>query len=402
MGRPHTEGFFVHERLIEARDARNVTQKELATSLGVSHPTVSRWEHGDRIPDSPTLNKLADALGVSPTYFLKPMPDHGGAPIFFRSLASAAARARTKERAKVRWLQHISLTLQASLELPEVDIPEFVSPGSYARLTDGDLENIASEMRAHWKLGQGPIRNMALVAENAGVVIGIDEVGSTTIDGQANWSNADNRPYILLARDKFTAFRRQMDIAHELSHVIAHRGVSVQQLAQDFDLIEHQAKYLAGAFLLPQRSFVAEIPSLSLDGFLSLKPRWMVAIGAMIMRAEQLRVLSEEGAKRMWKYRATRGWAKREPLDSPSVTPVEIPRLLRRSFEEIVSAGVRSKRDLLETDLGLGAPDVEMLASLPNGFFAETPGQVVRLEPRLRIAGDTQATGHIVPFKRTT
>jgi hypothetical protein len=62
----------------------------------------------------------------------------------------------------------------------------------------------------------------------------------------------------------------------------------------------------------------------------------------------------------------------RERIDLPSETPVEEPRLLRRSIELIVDKKVRSKTDLLQSDICLGAADVEQLASLPTHYFAES------------------------------
>jgi Zn-dependent peptidase ImmA (M78 family)/transcriptional regulator with XRE-family HTH domain len=399
MSRPTTKEFFVRERLIEAREARGVTQADLAQALQRAGSTISNWERGEQAPEPSSLDQLARALGVSPKYFLRKIPNHGSNAIFFRSLANAASRARVRERARVRWLQHISVVLQESLEFPIVDCPNFVEIDSYIKLNHDDLEKIALEMRRHWKLGEGPIKNAVLVAENAGVVVGIDEVGSTRIDGQANWSEFDNRPYILLARDKYTAFRRQMDVAHELSHLILHSKLSEVDLAQNFDLIEDQAKYLACAFLLPHRSFSAEINSLSLDGFNSLKSRWMVSIGAMIMRARHLDILSDIAAQRLWKYRATRGWHKREPLDLPSETPVEAPRLLRRSIEMLLSARVRSKVELLQDDICLGGADVEMLSSLPNNFFLES-ASIVSFEPTLRKSTNHTDGGTVIPLRR--
>ena len=255
-------------------------------------------------------------------------------------------------------------------------------------------------MRAHWHLGEGPIEDMLLVAENAGVVVGVDEVGSTAIDGQGTWSEADSRPYILLARDKYTAFRRQMDVAHELAHLVLHHGVTERNLVDDFALIEDQAKYLAGAFLLPYRTFTSEISSFSLDGFLRMKRRWRVAIGAMIKRAQQLEILTDHAAQLLWKYRATRGWHRCEPYDSPSETPVPEPRLLRRSVEMIVSAKVRTKNELVGADIGLSAKDIEMLAVLEPGYLAEHPTNVVRIEPRLRETSEREPEARVVPFRR--
>ena len=128
----------------------------------------------------------------------------------------------------------------------------------------------------------------------------------------------------------------------------------------------------------------------------------MVSIGAMIMRAQQLDLVTEEGAKLLWKYRATRKWHRHEPLDSSAETPVEEPRLLRRSIEMIVDAQVRSKRGLLEHDFGLGAEDVELIAALPPGYFNEGGGQIVPFEPRLRVKEADSTSADVVPFRRSS
>ena len=75
------------------------------------------------------------------------------------------------------------------------------------------------------------------------------------------------------------------------------------------------------------------------------------AVGAMVMRAHQLVMLSDQAAQYLWKYRTMRGWHRREPLDLPAEAPIEEPRLLKRSIEMIVQANVRSKTDLLESDI---------------------------------------------------
>jgi Zn-dependent peptidase ImmA (M78 family)/DNA-binding transcriptional regulator YiaG len=401
MGRATTREFFVTERLVEARDARGVTQADVAQSLAKPPGTISKWERGEQAPEPESLEQLARALSIPSGYFLRRMPSHGKNAIFFRSFANATVRARAKERAKMRWLQHTSLALQETLEFPRVNLPRFVEPSTYLKLKEDDLERIAEAVRKQWNLGESPIANIVLVAENAGIVIGIDEVGNTRIDGQANWSACDDRPYILLARDKYTAFRRQMDVAHELAHLILHYGIDEAELERHFDLIEHQAKYLACAFLLPHRSFAAEIYSLSLDGFLGLKKRWKVSVGAMIKRARDLDILSEVAEKRLWQYRATRGWHRREPYDLPTETPVEEPRLLRRSVELIVDNKVRTKTDLLESDICLGPSDVEMLASLPANYFLES-ASVVPFEPKLRDAPPAGTGGStVVPLRRS-
>ena len=118
----------------------------------------------------------------------------------------------------------------------------------------------------------------------------------------------------------------------------------------------------------------------------------------MIMRAQQLEMLSDQAAQRLWKYRTMRGWHRREPLDLPTETPTEEPRLLKRSIEMIVQANVRSKTDLLESDICLGAADVERLASLPPHYFFES-ATVVPFEPKLK-ERNADGQGTVIPLRK--
>lgn len=47
---------------------------------------------------------------------------------------------------------------------------------------------------------------------------------------------------------------------------------------------------------------------------LSLKERWGVSVGAMIMRCKSLDILDDLSAKRLWMNYARRRWRKGEPL----------------------------------------------------------------------------------------
>ena len=47
------------------REARKLTQAELAEKIGVSSKTVSKWETGKGLPDISLLQPLAQALGIS-------------------------------------------------------------------------------------------------------------------------------------------------------------------------------------------------------------------------------------------------------------------------------------------------------------------------------------------------
>ena len=49
----------------QLREAKNLTQAELAEKIGVSSKTVSKWETAKGLPDISLLQPLAQALGIS-------------------------------------------------------------------------------------------------------------------------------------------------------------------------------------------------------------------------------------------------------------------------------------------------------------------------------------------------
>lgn len=52
------------------RESRNMSQKFVALSVGVSPPMVSQWEKGIKEPSKETLIKLADLFHVTIDYLL--------------------------------------------------------------------------------------------------------------------------------------------------------------------------------------------------------------------------------------------------------------------------------------------------------------------------------------------
>ena len=56
----------MREKIRALREAKGMTQTELAEALGVDQTTISTWETGKAAPTMFNLQRLADLLGVSP------------------------------------------------------------------------------------------------------------------------------------------------------------------------------------------------------------------------------------------------------------------------------------------------------------------------------------------------
>lgn len=58
------------EKLKTARNAKRMTQKQLAEIVGVKHNSVCDWEKGKTTPDPDMIELLCGALEITPTYLV--------------------------------------------------------------------------------------------------------------------------------------------------------------------------------------------------------------------------------------------------------------------------------------------------------------------------------------------
>jgi Zn-dependent peptidase ImmA (M78 family)/transcriptional regulator with XRE-family HTH domain len=356
---------FQNERLLQARLCRGLTQTALATMVGRSSGTVSKWEKGDQAPESDALERLATCLSLPASWFLKRVPNYGDSVCFFRSNASITKEAQSISKIRLTWLNELSVILQGWLDWPEVNIP-CIEKADHRNINDAEVEQASLNCRNAWKLGLGPISDVVLALENAGAICVREELGFTKMDGSSMWFDTDRRPYVFLAADKANGVRSRFDAAHELGHLVLHRAVNGLEFSKRYPEIERQAHLFAGAFLMPAESFAAEITRPSLDTFMALKPRWKVSVAAMIMRCQQLGIIDADYSTRLWKNYSARGWRKGEPLDDK--IEFEPVRLLPRAINLLLSEAGLTKDGLLAA-LGLNGPDCERLCGLPEGFF---------------------------------
>lgn len=387
-------------RLMQALAARVLSQVQLAAMVGVSPATISKWKSGQQAPEAEALASLSRVINVSPEWFTRPLPEKGSLPLF-RSNASAHAAARSMLEARLEWTQDIVLAMSEFVDFPDVNLPVrlFTDP---QQITSSDIEAAACECRDMWGLGRRAIPDLALATEGAGVILVREETGIAPIEGLSAWSYALQRPLILLSADKDNGFRSRFDLAHELGHLILHKGIDRSTDPDRYKLMEAQAHKFAGAFLLPAETFAADVRTpVTLDSLLLLKQRWGVSVAAMIMRLESLKIIDADTKMVLFKRRSARWGAKSEPGDDTR-TP-EQPRLLKRTIELLSSSGVMPL-EAVTGYIGLAANDVEKLAGLPEHYLSGKAAvlhlaklkTLVSSSPSIK-SGDT---GVVLPFNR--
>ena len=304
-----------------ARDARGLTQADLASRLKVAQGTVSKYETGFDTPPREFLNDLADVLGFPPQFFFEPGRPYGLPPFHYRRRKKLSAKtlARIVAEMNIRRIHLIKMLLSFDLRtngfIPEIDRDEYRGKGRDT-LTPEDAARI---VRERWMLPSGPIPNMVeLLEENGGVVIPCD-FGTDLLDAMSQ--RLDGLPVLFFVNVNAPTDRLRHTLAHELGHMVLHT-ISVK----NDDEMEDEADAFAGAFLLPADEIRPQLRRFDLRQVANLKIYWKSSMAAIAVRASRLGLITPYQSKIFWIEMRQLGYRVREPNEPPK----EHPKLLRQ------------------------------------------------------------------------
>lgn len=393
---------FQPQKLLQLRTNLALTQTELAERLSCSKGNISKWEQGKSCPENESFRKICKFFNVSETWLLEPiMSAEDDNPSFFRAQNRTPKISRQIADIRLNWTEEVSYKLQESLDFPEINLPTY--DNDFKSITDGEIENLALECRRLWGLSNSPINNLLISMESNGLVVTRGNLGFSKMDGVSRWSLLDNRPYVFLCKDKANGFRARFDAAHELGHVILHKGVTEPDYKKYYHLLEAQANRFASAILLPASSFVRDVRWPTLENLLVLKSKWKVSVAAIIHRCQDLGVISDTVAQRLWKARSARGWVHCEPNDDSMV--IEEAKLLNRSVRMLVENKILNK-DAIKNIIGLPVDTIEEICGLPKKYFSnEENVNIIDLRLRAKSTKNnpfskTKGRGKIVNFTK--
>lgn len=318
---------FNGDNLRVARLIIGLSLKELGERVGTTRQYIHQLETSDKKTlTNDIVDALAYELGVEPHFFSYPLGNQvKEEECHFRKRKTTLVSSKRESAARATLMNKLVEMLESYLELPDVNFPKF----ELTSLADAEAASI--ECRKHWKLGDGPIKNMVRVAENAGAILSTFGGVSEKIDAL---SLSRVRPIIILNTAK-NAPRIRMDIGHEILHIIGHDGIETG----DMDT-EAQADHFASHFLLPRAALISEYTSRSRtridwNSIYSIKIKWGISARAIIYRMNQYGLITPSQYRTANIYLSKTGQTKKEyhddkvPLDLPELLPSSLTLLLR-------------------------------------------------------------------------
>lgn len=291
---------FNPQRLILARQRRGLTKTALAKAVGVEPRSVQAWESDstNTAPSRKHLARLADVLRFPEAFFASGQveavsPD----AVSFRAISKLPAYRRDIAISTGAIGLLLAEWLDDQFELPVSSLPD---------LTDLDPAEAAEALRARWGLGLNPMPNLIHLCEAAGVRVFALVEECRAVDAFSFWH--DGLPFMFIDTTK-SAERRRRDVAHELGHLLLHRGHDTPQGR----VAEDEADAFANNFLLPESAMLAtQLYRPTLEQILREKLVWRVSAMSLIRRLHEVELITDWVYKRLCIEAGKRGYRSRE------------------------------------------------------------------------------------------
>ncbi|MFV0574910.1 MAG: helix-turn-helix domain-containing protein [Vibrio sp.] len=320
------------ERLERARKAAGLSMSALASLVGLSANAIKKYEHGQTMPSSSNLLKLAKALNVRTEYFFRPTKVKLEG-VEYRKRASTPQKILARINGDVldqaeRWHELLEFYPDSVKPIPEFSLPEKL-PKTISTLDE--IEDLAVFMRQAWELGLNPIHDMIDTLESKGVMIITTDIETNKkFDGLAG--KIGNTPVVVISTSQ-SGDRQRFTLAHELGHLVMN-GRLVDGMDE-----EKACNLFAGAFLLPKQTLIDHLGEnrrqLELRELFMIKHEYGISMLATLYRAGQCKIITEATQRNMFMKFSKNGWRKEEPGEAyPHETTYLHKQLVYRALGE--------------------------------------------------------------------
>ncbi len=305
---------FNPEMLILAREFHGLTIQELSERLGVSSGYVSQLENGLKEPTDNIMQLIVAVLKFPYQHYFEQGRRESTPTSFYRRrvvISPVILRQCTAKMTEIkRNIEKLLSQVDSEVRLPFIDPEECV----------GGAKAVAKQMRLHFRMPPGPIRDLTKTLEEAGVIIIPFDFGTRKIDACSEW--VLGHPVIFVNK-YIPASRLRHTLSHELGHLVMHKFIT--------DECEQQADQFSAEFNLPEDEIKRELIPMNLDRLARLKLKWKSSMQAILYRATALGVISPRTARYHWMLMRRYRYHESEPHED--MMPVEKPTALRELLE---------------------------------------------------------------------
>jgi Zn-dependent peptidase ImmA (M78 family)/DNA-binding XRE family transcriptional regulator len=326
----------IRNMIVLAREAKGLTQIELAEKIGMSNTNVSKMEKGEINVSEETISAIAAATNF-PVSFFKQETEIYPEYLAYRRRDNVAQKLITPINAKVNILKFNVQCLIKELKIENPAIPQY-------EVSEADSPaTIAQKVRKAWKINAPVIEHFIPLLEQKGIAIISFDFETERVDSRCI-KTENNYPVIIFNRS-LLGDRQRFSLAYQLGHIIMHTFYDVDWERD----ITHEANLFASEFLMPEKDIRKDFESgISFVQLAQLKKKWKVSMISILYRADDLGYLTANQKKYLLQQFNEQKMRRREPKELD--VAVEKPTLVRKWIYEIKA---KKKLDVKEMALML-------------------------------------------------
>ena len=374
---------FIGENLANLRIMHGYSRKQLSEKLNVTEQAIWQYENNYTSPKMQIVNDLKSIFNVKSKFFYKSdvlnrYCEPSNIPVMNIAYRSKIKNVISKTQAEAKHIEYLDSFvnyLTTKLSLPTQRIIQLRDEViNYLNTTSDDREVQISTVAeiARSKLGFRDDTNddLMFLVEKSGIFIFEKAIGEE-IDAYSLWTNSD-RPFIILGNMKRSSVRRNFDIAHELGHLLLHYKVEFTNLdTKEHKNIENEANLFAGAFLLPKKSFLQDMETVSRvtnpDAYLNLKKKWKTSLQVLGYRAANLGILDSKNHRNFYAALHRKDYLKREPLDES--LSIQRPHKIKSIIDLVTKKELIDLREMMEKDWMVEVQFFNRITGIEVDFF---------------------------------
>lgn len=294
-----------------AREAKGISQVELAEKMETSQVNINRWETGAFDISKEAFIKASEVLDLPESFFFQ--EGSFAPPTFYRKRDKVAKKMLDVVDANINiYRLQIGLLIKAAqIEAPAVP--------NFGELTPKEA---AQTLRKKWKVSKGPVDNLTDLLEANGIIVVSFDFETERIDSRSILT--DNKHPVIFTNKTLLGDRLRFTLAYELGHLVMHA-----YNRPNFEIDPgHNANLFAAEFLMPEKDILPDYKSgITLQTLSDLKTKWKVSMQSLMYRAADLGLLTPNQKRYLLNQFNDMGIRRREPLEL-DITK-EQPKLLR-------------------------------------------------------------------------
>lgn len=262
--------------IILAREARGLSQADLAEMIGMSATNLSKIERCDIGINDEVVETIAEKTNF-PVHFFRQegyiVPEN----LNYRKRDIVAQKLITPIHAQVNIIRkHIHfLTMALNIAKPIVPVLEASETQT--------PQSIAIQLRKLWNVNTPIIEDLTKLIEINGIVISSFPFGTDRVDSRSILT--DDKFPIIFFNQSLLGDRQRFTLAYELGQLIMHSS-SIVPLERN---VSKEANAFAAEFLMPAKDIIKDFKDgITIPLLGELKRKWKVSMIALLYRADDL------------------------------------------------------------------------------------------------------------------